>query len=88
VQLEGLGKLKISTSFGTQTGDLLACSIVSQPITLPHASCSEVPAIIKLISMFWIVGVSRFFNYPLFLITTLILPSIIAYDQEFTYLNI
>jgi hypothetical protein len=37
VQLEGLGKLKKSTSSGTWTGDLLACSIVPQPTTLPRA---------------------------------------------------
>jgi hypothetical protein len=33
VQLEGLGKLKKSTSSGTRTGDLPACSIVPQPTT-------------------------------------------------------
>jgi hypothetical protein len=37
VRLEGLGKLKKSTSSGTQTGDLPACSIVPQPTTLPRA---------------------------------------------------
>jgi hypothetical protein len=37
LKLEGLDKLKNSTSSGTRTGDLLACSIVSQPTTLPHA---------------------------------------------------
>jgi hypothetical protein len=38
VRLEGLGKLKTkSTSFGTRTGDLPACSIVPQPTTLPRA---------------------------------------------------
>jgi hypothetical protein len=44
VQLEGLGKLKKSTSSGTQTGDLPACSIVPQPTTLPRApenTCSD-----------------------------------------------
>jgi hypothetical protein len=35
VRLEGLGKLKKSTSSGTQTSDLLACSIVPQQTTLP-----------------------------------------------------
>jgi hypothetical protein len=34
VRLEGLGKLKKSTSSGTRTGDLPACSIVPQPTTL------------------------------------------------------
>jgi hypothetical protein len=37
VPLEGLGKFKKSTSSGTRTGDLPACSIVPQPTTLPHA---------------------------------------------------
>jgi hypothetical protein len=37
VRLEGLGKLKKSTSFGTWTGDQLTCSIVPQPTTLPCA---------------------------------------------------
>jgi hypothetical protein len=37
VRLEGLGKLKKSTSSGTRTGDLPACSIVPQPTTLPRA---------------------------------------------------
>jgi hypothetical protein len=38
MRLEGLGKLKKnSTSFGTLTGDLPACSIVPQPTTLPRA---------------------------------------------------
>jgi hypothetical protein len=37
VRLEGLGKLKNSTSSGTQTGNLPACSIVPQPTTLPCA---------------------------------------------------
>jgi hypothetical protein len=36
VVLEGLGKLKKSTSSGTRSGDLPACSIVPQPTTLPH----------------------------------------------------
>jgi hypothetical protein len=35
--LEGLGKLKKSTSSGTRASDLFACSIVPQPTTLPHA---------------------------------------------------
>jgi hypothetical protein len=35
--LEGLGKLKKSTSSGTRTGDLPACSTVSQPTALLHA---------------------------------------------------
>jgi hypothetical protein len=37
VRLEGLGKLKMSTSSGTRTGDLPACSTVPQPTTLPRA---------------------------------------------------
>jgi hypothetical protein len=37
VRLEGLGKLKKSTSSGIRTGDLPACSIVPQPTTLPRA---------------------------------------------------
>jgi hypothetical protein len=37
VRLEGLGKLKKSTSPEIQTGDLLAYSIVPQPTTLPRA---------------------------------------------------
>jgi hypothetical protein len=37
VRLEGLGKLKKSTSSGTWTGDLPACSIVPQPTMLPRA---------------------------------------------------
>jgi hypothetical protein len=38
VRLEELGKLKKSTSSGTQTGDLPACSIVPQSTTLPRKS--------------------------------------------------
>jgi hypothetical protein len=38
VRLEGLGQLKKSNEFiGIRTRDLPACSIVSQPTTLPHA---------------------------------------------------
>jgi hypothetical protein len=37
VRLEGLGLLKKSTSSGTRTGDLPACSIVLQPTTRPRA---------------------------------------------------
>jgi hypothetical protein len=37
VQLEELGKLKKSTSSRTRTGDLLACNIMPQPITLLRA---------------------------------------------------
>jgi hypothetical protein len=37
VWLEGLGKLKKSTSSGTQTSDLLACSISPQPTMLRRA---------------------------------------------------
>jgi hypothetical protein len=37
VRLEGLGKLKKSTSSGTRTGDLPACSIVPQPTVLTRA---------------------------------------------------
>jgi hypothetical protein len=36
-RLEGLGKLKKSTSSGTRNGDLPACSIVPQGTTLPRA---------------------------------------------------
>jgi hypothetical protein len=35
VRVEGLDKLKKSTSSGTRTSDLPACSTVSQPTTLP-----------------------------------------------------
>jgi hypothetical protein len=38
-RLEGLGKLKNSTSSGSRTGDLPAYSIVPQPTTLPRAPC-------------------------------------------------
>jgi hypothetical protein len=37
VRLEGLGKLKKSTSFVTRTSDLPACSIVPEPNTLARA---------------------------------------------------
>jgi hypothetical protein len=37
VRLEGLSKLKNSTSFITRTGDIPACSIMPQPTTLPLA---------------------------------------------------
>jgi hypothetical protein len=37
VQLEELGKLKKSTSSGTQSGNLPACGIVPQPNMPPHA---------------------------------------------------
>jgi hypothetical protein len=37
VRLEELGKLKKYTSSGTRTGDLPACSVVPQPITVPRA---------------------------------------------------
>jgi hypothetical protein len=37
VRLEGLGKLKKKTSFGTRTGEQPECSIVPQPTTLPRA---------------------------------------------------
>jgi hypothetical protein len=37
VRLEGLSKLKKSTSSGTKTDDHPACSIVPQPTTLPRA---------------------------------------------------
>jgi hypothetical protein len=36
VRLEGLGKLKKSTSSGIRTGDLPACSIVPEPTTPPR----------------------------------------------------
>jgi hypothetical protein len=36
VRLEGLGKLKKSTSSGARTGDFPVCSIVPQPPTLPR----------------------------------------------------
>jgi hypothetical protein len=38
VRLEGLDKLKKSTSSGTRTGDLPACNIVPPPTTLPIVS--------------------------------------------------
>jgi hypothetical protein len=42
VRLEGLNKLQKSTSSGTRTGDLPACSIVPQPTMLPRAEiCSS-----------------------------------------------
>jgi hypothetical protein len=37
MRLEGLSKLKESTSPGTRTDDLPACSIAPQPTTLPRA---------------------------------------------------
>jgi hypothetical protein len=37
VRLEGLGKLRKSTSSGTQTSDLPDCGVVPQPTTLPYA---------------------------------------------------
>jgi hypothetical protein len=37
VRLEGVGKLKKSTSSGTRTGDLPDSSVVPQPTTLPRA---------------------------------------------------
>jgi hypothetical protein len=37
MQVEGLGKLKNSTSSGTLIGDRPACSIVPQPATLTRA---------------------------------------------------
>jgi hypothetical protein len=36
VRLEGLGKLKKSTSSGIRSRDLPACSVVPQPATLPR----------------------------------------------------
>jgi hypothetical protein len=40
--MEGLGNLQKSTSSGTRTGDLPACSIVPQLTTLPRApSCPQ-----------------------------------------------
>jgi hypothetical protein len=41
VLLEGLGKLKQSTSSGTLTGDFPTLSIVPQPTTLPRATLSD-----------------------------------------------
>jgi hypothetical protein len=41
MRLEVLGKLKKSTSSGSRTGDLPACSIVPQPTVLPRASISH-----------------------------------------------
>jgi hypothetical protein len=38
--LEGLGKLKKSTSSGTPTGNLPACNIVPEPTMLPNAPIS------------------------------------------------
>jgi hypothetical protein len=37
VRLEGLDQLKFNDLIGNRTLDLLACSIVPQPITLPRA---------------------------------------------------
>jgi hypothetical protein len=48
MRLEGLGKLKKSTSSGTQTGDLPACSIVPQPTMLPRAHHSHKEQIVIL----------------------------------------
>jgi hypothetical protein len=42
VRLEGLGKMKKSTSSRTRSGDLPACSIVPQPTTIPRAPLPEV----------------------------------------------
>jgi hypothetical protein len=42
VRLEGLGKLKKSTSSGIQSRDLLACSIVPQPTTLPRTPSESI----------------------------------------------
>jgi hypothetical protein len=42
VRPEGLGKLKNSTSSGTRTGNLPACSIVPQPTTLQRAPASSI----------------------------------------------
>jgi hypothetical protein len=39
VQLEGLDKLKKSTSSRTRTGNLSGCNIAPQPTTLPRAPC-------------------------------------------------
>jgi hypothetical protein len=49
VRLEGLDKLKKSTLSGTRSGDLLVCSIVPQPATLPRGgppsySITELPS--------------------------------------------
>jgi hypothetical protein len=51
VRLEGLGKLKKSTSSRTRTGDLPACSLEPQPTTLPRAPKS-LSACTGLINMF------------------------------------
>jgi hypothetical protein len=48
VQLEGFGKLKKSTSSGTRTGNLPACSVVPQPTTLPRA-----PTYILILTIRW-----------------------------------
>jgi hypothetical protein len=47
VQLEGLGKLKKSTSSGTQTSDLPACSIVLQPCHCVPLKCSKTQKILQ-----------------------------------------
>jgi hypothetical protein len=47
VWLEGLGKLKKSTSSRTRTGDLPACSIVPQPTMQPCAPLLILKLIIK-----------------------------------------
>jgi hypothetical protein len=49
VRLEGLGKLKKSTSSGTRTGDLQACSIVPQPTTLLRAPRNAYEGNIKVV---------------------------------------
>jgi hypothetical protein len=41
VQLEGLGQLKIPMTWGIETRDLPACSIVLQPTSLLRAPSSE-----------------------------------------------
>jgi hypothetical protein len=55
VRLEGIGKLKNSTSSGL---DLPACSIVPQPTTLPHAPVINIILwfIFIQFSLFWKIG--------------------------------
>jgi hypothetical protein len=49
MRLGGLGKLKKSTSSGSRTGDLPACSIVPKPTTLPRAPVVVVSVLLLLL---------------------------------------
>jgi hypothetical protein len=59
VRLEGLGKFKKSTSFGTRTGDLTDCSIVPQPTMLPRAPASFMKGNTKGEGSYFVSGSSR-----------------------------